>query len=140
MFNLTVIQIIILILISVLVGIVASLMAIKKYYSKSILTARIMTYSTVYGRMLNNFLEPDVSSIQEEVLVWVKLNQLIAPAMMLSGEKLRKILADYKSTLYSYHKALNAKSKKADLLHPQVIELADKVREEMQKEIGVLIK
>jgi len=137
MLNLTIFQLVMIVLGSAALGVSIGVISVKSYFSRSLMTARIMTYSTIYGRMLNNFLEPDISSINEDVLVHAKLNQVIAPAIMLATKPLSKYLEEYQATLFSYHKALREKSKHADMLHPQVIEQAEKIFECMQKEIGI---
>lgn len=121
-----------------LIGILVKSFLDRKISDKRMLfEARLEAYSGITGRIHNNFLEPDITSLQEP-LRWVKFNQLLSEAILLSGPKLSKMFNDYEVVLYEFHCALNKKPDEIqEKLHAQVVDFAERIINEMRKELYV---
>lgn len=105
---------------------------------KMLFEARIRAYSGITGRVFNLFLEPDITVLKEDVLIFAKLNQLLSESMLMASHELAQFLGDYKTTVYNFHVSLASKDEKQqEILHKQLVDLAGKIHLEMRKELFI---
>ena len=100
--------------------------------------ARVKAYSGLTGRIFNLFLEPDVTSLKEDALIFAKINQLFSEAMLMASHDLSEKLGEYKPKVYEFHIALDKKDEERQKgLHGQLIKLAGNIYDLMRKYLHV---
>jgi len=105
---------------------------------KMLFDARVKAYSGITGRVFNLFLEPDITSLKEDALIFAKLNQLLSEAMLMASHELVEMLGDFKVKVFEFHKALSVKDDlKSKELHKQLLELVGKIHVQMRKDLHV---
>lgn len=105
---------------------------------KMLFEARIRAYSGITGRIFNLFLEPDVTVLKEDALVWAKLNQLLSEALLMASHDLSELLGEYKVTVMKFHVALGKKDENESVrLHKVLVELTGKIHVQMRKDLHV---
>ena len=104
---------------------------------KMLFDARIKAYSGITGRMFNLFLEPDITSLPNE-LVFARLNQLLSETLLTASYELAQLIGEYKPKVFQFHVALSEKNnEKSSALHKELVVLAGKIHNQMRKDIFV---
>ena len=122
-----------------LIGIlVKSFMDRKLSDKKMLFEARIKAYSGITGRVFNLFLEPDITALREDALIFAKLNQLFSEAMLMDSHTLSEKLGEYKTKVFEFHIALGKKDdEQQKKLHKELIKLAGEIHIQMRKDLHV---
>lgn len=122
------------------IGVISKMIFDKKLSDKKMLfEARIKAYSGITGRVFNLFLEPDITVLKEDALIWAKLNQLLSEAMLMSGHILCELLGEYKVKVFEFHCAMSQKKSDEEIKknHSDLVLLAGKIHVQMRKELHV---
>jgi hypothetical protein len=56
---------------------------------KMLFEARIKAYSGITGRVFNLFLEPDITALRDDALIFAKLNQLLSEILQKNWENIK---------------------------------------------------
>ena len=105
---------------------------------KMLFEARIKAYSGITGRVFNLFLEPDITALKEDALIFAKLNQLLSEAMLMASHDLAEKLGEYKTKIFEFHVALSKKDdEKQKKLHKELVKLAGEIHDQMRKDLHV---
>jgi len=122
--------------------IIKSIVDFKITKTQLLFEARKKAYSSLTGRIFNFFLEPDVTSLKEEALIFAKINQLLSEAYLLGSNKLVELLGDYKVKVNEFHKLLgtNSDEKRQKKLHKELTILAGNIFIQMRKDLFISSK
>lgn len=122
-----------------LIGILIKSFLDRKISDKRMLfEARIKAYSGITGRLFNLFLEPDITILKEDALIWAKLNQILSESLLMSSHELSSLLGEYKVKVFEFHKALSNKDdQKSDKLHKELVKLVGKIHIQMRRDVHV---
>lgn len=108
---------------------------------KLLFEARTKAYAGITGRVLNLFLEPDITILKNEALIFAKINSLLSEACLLGSPKLVDLLGEFKVKVNEFHVVLAKKDdEKAKKLHPELVNLAVKVGEQMREDLFITSK
>jgi hypothetical protein len=122
------------------IGVLVKIISDRELSDKKMLfEARIKAYSGITGRVFNLFLEPDITVLKENALIWAKLNQLLSGAMLMSSHNLSELLGEYKVKVFEFHCALTDKRDDESLkkINKDLIQLAGKIHIQMRKDLYV---
>lgn len=98
--------------------------------------ARLKAYAGITGRVFNLFLEPDITSLKEDALIFAKLNQLLSEAQLAASHELADPLGSYKTKVFEFHVALSKKDEKLQYsLHKELVQLAGKIHDQMRRDL-----
>lgn len=122
-----------------LIGILVKSFFDRKLNDKRMLfDARIKAYSGITGRIFNFFLEPDITILKEDALIFAKLNQLFSETMLMASHDLSEKLGEYKPKVYEFHIALRQRdNKRQKKLHRELVKLAGEIHVQMRKDLHV---
>lgn len=122
--------------------IIKSIVDLRITQRKLLFEARKKAYAGITGRLFNLFLEPDITILQEEALIFAKINALLSEVFLLGSNKLINLTGDYKVKVNKYHKKLSEKKDNGELqeLHKQLVELAGKIFDQMRKDLYITSK
>lgn len=98
--------------------------------------ARLKAYSSIAGQMLNLHGELLLQGYPSVVRV-VILNNMYANVLMLSTEKTRSLLNDYKAMVIEFQDVLNVDDDKANKLHEKLTTLIDQIFKSMNKDLNI---
>jgi len=104
-------------------------------YKKMLFESRMKAYSGLTGRFVNHFLEPDITGLKEDALIWAKLGQLLSDADLLGSSDLVELLGEYKITVYNFHISLSNKSGEDKELHEKLTTLVGQIHTQMRKDL-----
>jgi len=105
---------------------------------KMLFEARIKAYSGITGRVFNLFLEPDITALRDDALIFAKLNQLLSEAMLMASHDLAEKLGEYKTKIFEFYIALSKKDdEKQKKLHKELVKLAGEIHNQMRKDLHV---
>ncbi|MBU2103598.1 hypothetical protein KKD95_01135 [Patescibacteria group bacterium] len=105
---------------------------------KMLFEARVKAYSGITGRLFNLFLEPDITALKHNELIWAKLNQLLSEALLMASHNLSELLGEYKVTVHKFHIALDKKDESESAeLHKKLVELTGKIHVQMRKDLHI---
>ena len=108
---------------------------------KQLFEARSKAYSEISGRIFNLFLEPDITILRNDDLIWAKINTIISGAMLLASPELCGLLGQYKVEVHEFHKSLSKKDdKESARIHKNLIQLAGKIFDNMRKDLYITSK
>lgn len=121
------------------VGILIQSFLTRKLSDKKMLfDARIKAYSGITGRLFNFFLEPDITSLPDDALIFAKLNQLLSETMLMAGHDLAELVGSHKVKCFEFHVAMGKKDDKlAGILHKELTVLVGKIHDQMRKDLHV---
>ena len=122
--------------------IIKSIVDLKIMKSQLLFEARKKAYADLTGRFFNHFLEPDVTYLKEEALIFAKINQLLSEAFLLGSNELVEVIGEYKIKVNEYHKLLSSKSDEERLnkLHKELSVLAGNIFDQMRKDLEISSK
>lgn len=122
-----------------ILGIIIKSFFEKKLSDKKMMfEARIKAYSGITGRIFNLFLEPDITILKEDALIWARLNQLLSEAMLMASHDLSELLGEYKDTVFNFHKVLLSKNEaEKEKIHRHLVELTGKIHVQMRRDLHV---
>ncbi len=122
--------------------IIKSIVDFKINKRQLLFKARKHAYAGITGRIFNFFLEPDVTCLQEEALIFAKINALLSEVFLLGSKNLVELVGDYKVKVNEFHKNLSEKKDDKDLekLHKKLSTLAGKIFDQMRKDLFISSK
>ncbi len=126
---------------SVLGVIISSILGARAAKKKMLFEARVKAYSSIVGRVFNLFLEPDITALKEDALIWAKINSILSKAFLLGSPKLVEFIGEFKTKVHEFHIQLAKKNdKKSNSLHKELTPLAGQIFDQMRKDVYVTKK
>lgn len=108
---------------------------------KILFEARTKAYAGITGRIFNLFLEPDITMLKDNALIWAKITSLLSDAVLLGGPELADLLGDFKLKVCEFHKLLDQKNdKESEKIHKELVKLATEIHTQMRKDLFISIK
>lgn len=122
--------------------IIKSIVDFKISKRKLLFEARTKAYAGITGRIFNLFLEPDITVLKDEALIFAKINALLSEVFLLGSKKLVDLIGDYKVKINEFHKKLTDKEEgnEIDKLHKQLVDLTGKIFDQMRKDSFITSK
>ncbi len=115
---------------------------LQSYFEKSLsdkrmlFEARLKAYTGITGRIFNLFLEPDITVLKEDALIFAKLNQLFSETQLMASHQLADPLGIYKTKVFEFHVALSKKNEVVlGSIHKELVQLAGKIHDQMRKDL-----
>ncbi len=104
-------------------------------------TFAAFSVSSKLPRIFNLFLEPDVTILKNDDLIFAKLNALLSDIMLLGSPELVGLVGEYKVKVYEFHKQLTAKSDpESKETHKILVKLAGQIYDQMRKDLFITSK
>jgi len=126
---------------SVLGVMISSILGARAAKKKMLFEARVKAYSSIVGRVFNLFLEPDITALKNDALIWAKINAILSETFLLGSPKLVELIGKFKTKVYEFHVQLAKKNdKKSSLLHKKLIPLTGRIFDQMRKDVYVTKK
>lgn len=108
---------------------------------KLLFEARTKAYAGITGRLFNLFLEPDITMLKNEALIFAKINALLSEACLLGSPRLVDLLGEFKEKVNEFHTVLDKKDdEKSKKLHPELVKLVSKVTAQMREDLFITSK
>ena len=121
---------------SILGVVIKSVVDYRLNEKKMIFDARVKAYSGITGRIFNLFLEPDITRLKDDALIFAKINSILSEACLLGGEKLTNSLGNFKQKVHEFHILLDKKDdEKAKVLHSELVVMTNEIFIEMRKDL-----
>lgn len=109
----------------------------KPYYLQNPrFEARLEAYSSISGMITNLFCDPEYIHLPRHIK-FVLLNRLFARTTLLSSDKLRGLLNNYKDKVIDFHEQLNKNEIKMKQLWNDLVLLVAEIIEEMRANLNV---
>lgn len=107
---------------------------------KLLFEARTKAYAGITGRLFNLFLEPDITMLENDALIWAKINAILSEVMLVGSSKLVDLVGEYKVLVNEFHQVLNKDDEKSKEIHKKLVVLAGRIFDQMRKDIFITSK
>lgn len=108
---------------------------------KILFEARTKAYAGITDRIFNLFLEPDITMLKDNALIWAKITSLLSDVVLLGSPELTDLLGDFKLKVCEFHKQLDEKNdKESERIHKELVKLVTEIHTQMRKDLFIGIK